>query len=747
MNIKIGKGGNGSIKSNAVGTYSLTISGATYGNGTYERSSGGDTTFTKVGSNGQEFIYKEGPEWILYALVVDETLPVYGSENLKDWYIVDPVGGTPPIPTNTGKLNEKKYIDLLPPTFISKVTLSGGTYSNGIYTRNSGGTTTFDGPDGKTILWTGSLWYAYDPLYTGGEDPTYSSFNLITWLEEGDSTVPTSVLENSLTFLFDPVFYKSQIQNERYKILLQGCSLDYVNGIYSLSLDVGLFNGRGYYIKDDDQAMVIYYEDYDVGKWHIYDEDERDYTSLFYKIEGGGNTITRPFWLDWSTPDGGDAYDDGQTPPAMSEYLNQQYRFGARLDPAFLEQIRDYQINNTVPNQGVNPLSPQHIVGAAFNTKKGEIKNNTFSYIKYSDNSDVEEKKLNKWYGSISNTQSNYSINPPVDSKWPLLKINRNDSQNIFSIGVGVFSTLNMFVRLQRPVQHKNPNNGYIVREKRGIFCTSKFDNPSYNSVFNNFSFVFSFGHNGYSGIFNRPVSFNLMTDYKFNFGEMYMLTIRSNDTYIEIYVNGELQTIALIPFNPLINPSYGGRGEDSIELTGGGYGNGVYTRTSGGTTTWYGPDEKYIEWNGGSLWFLYDPAFSPSSPAYYSEDLNYPITWYEENDPDPPTENYINNTIKYRRLYKTRRDEMPLGPGFYKKDGTVYSYTNTEYAIQINGFFSSLIFGKSALAYGARTYMNSKKKRRYLNNLDIGVISSYNTALSQTEISQIYNNFRYRYI
>jgi len=760
MNIKIGKGGNGSIKSNAVGTYSLTISGATYGNGTYERSSGGDTTFTKVGSNGQEFIYKEGPEWILYALVVDETLPVYGSENLKDWYIVDPVGGTPPIPTNTGKLNEKKYIDLLPPTFISKVTLSGGTYSNGIYTRNSGGTQNFDGPDGKTIFWTGILWIALDPLYNSGEDATYYSYDLINWIEQDIPNAPTAIVENSLTFLFDPVFYKSQIQNERYKILLQGCSLDYVNGIYSQTVNPSLINNRPYFLKDDDPYMEIYFED---GTWIIYDKDERTFAYLFGKNDGCGASYCRPDSLDWSTPDGGDAYNDGQTPPTMSEYLNQQYKNGGRLDPAFLEQIRDYQIDNTVPNQGVNPLSPQHIVGAAFNTKKGEIKNNTFSYIKYSDNSDVEGKKLNKWYRSISATQFTYNINPPVDSKWPLLKINRNDNQNIFSIGQNTFSTLNMFIRLQRPVQHKNPNTGYIVREKRGIFCTSQIDNsqfsigyrspyynitgrPSYKSVFNNFSFVFSFGHNGYSGIFNRPVSFNLMTDYKFNFGEMYMLTIRSNDTYIEIYVNGELQTIALIPFNPLINPSYGGRGEDSIELTGGGYGNGVYTRTSGGTTTWNGPNGQYIEWNGASLWFLYDPAFSPSSPAYYSEDLNYPTTWYEENDPDPPTENYLNNTIKYRRLYKTRRDEMPLGPGFYKKDGTVYSYTNTEYAAQINGFFSYLIFGKSALSHGIRLF-NSKKKRRYLNNLDIGVISSYNTALSQTEISQIYNNFRYRYI
>jgi hypothetical protein len=653
-----------------------------------------------------------------------------------------------------GKLNEKKYIDLLPPTFISKVTLSGGTYSNGIYTRNSGGTTTFDGPDGKTIIWNGlDRWRAYDPDYVGGNDPTFESFDLITWIQaEAPGNLPIGVTENSLTFLFDPVFYKSQIQNERYKILLQGCSLDYVNGIYSLSLDVGLYNGRGYYIKDDDQAMVIYYE---AGNWYIYDEDERDYTSLFYKIEGGGNTTTRPFVLDWSTPDGGDAYDDGQTPPAMGEYLNQQYKNGGRLDPAFLEQIRDYQIDNTVPNQGLNPLSPQHIAGAAFNTKKGQIKNNTFSYIKYSDNSDVEAKKLNKWYGSI------YSTNPPVDSKWPLLKINRNDSQNIFSIGGGVFSTLNMFVRLQRPVSHKNPDNGYIVREKRGIFCTSRSQNntpfsigyrspyynivgrPSYKSVFNNFSFVFSFGHFGYSETFNRPISFNLMTDYKFNFGEMYMLTIRSNDTYIEIYINGELQSIALAPSNPLVNPSYYAQ-FDELLIDGGDYGNGYYTRVAGGTTTFDGPDGKYIEW-AGSFWYLWDPAdpeYSNGVPSYGSSDL---ITWFVEGAINPPNGTFTRK-IQYRKLYKDRRDEIPLGPGFYKKDGTIYPHTNTQFYFNNTFNFNYLIFGKSALSHGIRLF-NSKKKRRYLNNLDIGVINSYSTALSQTEISQIYNNFRYRYI
>ena len=670
-------------------------------------------------------------------------------------------GGTGKINSTKGgtsKLNQKKYIDLLPPTFISKVTLSDGDYSNGVYTRNSGGTTTFDGPDGKTIVWAGSIWYAYDPAIAQGQDPAYSSSNLIYWNDISQTQALIGVTENSLTFLFDPIFYKSQIQNERYKILLTGCSLSYMNGVYS-QIDP-LYNGKRYFRKDDDLDAEIYY---DGGNWNIVDGSQRngyDYI-LFYKSDPFAYSLSSPINYDWENPDGGSAAGGLEFPPTLSVYLENMR--GADLDPAYLDQIRNYQVDGTIPTFPYAE-SLQHIIGASFNTKKAEIKNNTFSYIKYADNSDVEEKKLNRWYGPISYTQNNYSINPPVDSKYPLLKIQRNDSQKIFSIGQNTFFTLNMFVRLQRPVQHKNPNTGYIVREKRGIFCTSTFvengnpfsigyrspyynitGRPSYKGVFNNFSFVFSFGHFGYSETFNRPISFNLMTDYKFNFGEMYMLTITTNNGNIKIYVNGELQTVALVGSNPLVNPSYENN-YDEICLFGGDYGNGCYTRSSGGTTTWNGSDGKYIEWNGINVWYLYDPAYG-GDPAYYSEDLNYPITWYEENAPAAPTENYINARIQYRKLYKDKRDEMPLGPGFYKKDGTIYPHTNTEFSFNNIMSFSSLILGKSALAHGTRAYMNSKKKRRYLNNLDIGVINSYNAALSQAEISQIYDNFKYRYI
>jgi len=587
----------------------------------------------------------------------------------------------------SGKLIEKKYIDLFPPNFISKVTLSGGTFSNGTYTRNSGGVTTFSEPSGKTISFNGSYWLASDPAYNSGEDATFYSDNLIDWVEIDVVGAPTGVTQNALTFLFDPIFYKKEIQNERYKILVSGSNLSYVNGIYSQQLT--LVNSKTWYIKDDDDAMQIFSQD---GAWYIQDANERinGYFNLFIKNDARTQLYYRPDDLDWSSIDGGDTYGDDKALSSITQYLSSKYKTAGRSDPAFLEQIRNYQIDNTIPNKNanndLNPLSPQRIIGTAFNTRKGEIKNNTFSYIKYSDNSDVEGKKLNRWYSTISVTQTSYGINPPKDSKYYLLKVKRNDNLPIFEIGDDKNSTLNMFIRLQRPVSHKNPHTGYIVREKRGIFCTScdfahnespfsigyrsPYYNitgrPSYRSIFDNFSFVFSFGHVVYDAEFGRPISRNLMTDYKFNFGQMYMLTIKSESNTLSIYINGELQTVAIVPFNPLVNPTTG------------------------------------------------------------------------SNNP--------------KNQYKGRRDSMPLGPGFYKKNGTIYGPTNTVVPAGTNmQSINYLIFGKSALAHGMRAgkgqFTGTKKRRRYLNNLDIGVINSYNIALSQSDTSQIYNNFRYKYI
>lgn len=340
-------------------------------------------------------------------------------------------------------------------------------------------------------------------------------------------------------------------------------------------------------------------------------------------------------------------------------------------DPIYLQENRDYQFQNSIPNLGFHPLTLQLIPGVPRLTKKAEIKNNMYSYIKYSDNSDVEFQNFRKSYRSMS------AANPPKDNRKHFLILKKNDNSDLYT---GSTSTLNFFIRLQRPVSHKNPNTGYIVREKRGTFLTAYEDSdnhisfgyrspyynivgrPSYKSVFNNFSFVFSFGKSFGSTYFNRPINYTLMTDYKFNFAEVYFISVVKDSGNVKIYINGEQQTVAFVPFNPLIN------------------------RTKAGSN---------------------------------------------------------------RRYYSQRRDQSPVGPGFYKKDGSIYSPTNTVFSNCPSPNLNYLLFGHSkmngvAYQYG---YSQSLKRKRHLNNLDIGVITSYTIALSQSQISEIYNNFRYRYI
>jgi hypothetical protein len=489
--------------------------------------------------------------------------------------------------------------------------------------------------------------------------------------------LPSSSVTNNLTFLFDPIFYKSQIQNERYQVLAQGCSLPYVNGIYSQTVNPSLVNNRPYFVKDDDSNMVIYY---DGTNWLIEDLSERDYANpLFYKIGvcyTKPQSSCRPDNLDWSTVDGGNAYNDDQTPPTITQHLKLVVN-GGNLDPAFLEQIRNYQINNTIPNQGLNRLTItiQDIARASFNTRKVAIKNNMLSYLKDPNNNDVEPKNFRKIYRG--NTLSKYGIETPQDNRESFLILRKNDNSILYTSNN---STLNFFISLQRPVSHKNPHSGYIVREKRGTFLTSYanynnhisfgYRSPYYNIngdktyklKFEPFSFVFSFGTTS-SGFFRRPINYTVMTDYKFKFGQVYLISIQiDNRDNIRVFVNAEMQDLALLPFNPLIN------------------------------RTWKGPNA-----------------------TYYAERIN----------------------------------QSPLAPGFLKKNGSVYPYINSTFSGCPNVGYTYLIFGKSKLqgVQSHNPYSRILKRKRFLNNLDIGVINSYSIALSQSQISEMYNNFRYRYL
>lgn len=579
----------------------------------------------------------------------------------------------------SGKLIEKKYIDLLPLNFISKVTLSGagGGLGNGVYTRSSGGTATFNGAAGRYIEWQGPYWVLYEPSIG---NISYSSFNLINWFETSSDYPPIGVTENALTFLFDPIFYKKEIQNERYKILVQGCSLSYVNGIYSQTVYPSLVNNKPYFTKDDDTEMAIF--DDGAGTWVIEDNQERNgYYNLFTKINGCDGTSRNcyPDGVSWATPDGGDALGN-ETPPTITLYFNSSADGGADLDPVYLEELRNYQLDGiipTFPNIDVR----QKIPGSSFNSRKAEFANNTYRYIKYNNNDDVEHLKgYGKLiYTSVAGGVSGAKGKNLQDLNKPLLTLRKNDSTSFITTADFTFNT---FVKLQRPIAHTSPTN-YLVREKRGLFArlyggiTQRdihigYRSPYYNINGNNtyklkfepFSFVFSLGQ-GWTSQFGFG-NFTLMTDYKYKFGEMYMLSITKQSGEYKIYINGELQTTAMLRFNPCSRP---------------------------------------------------------------------------QKDNSNPT----------RQTLSARLDQTPLAPGFLKKNGLVYPTTATSWTPENVGTnYHSLFFGQSRRggAYSNDDFRNiSFKRKRFLNNLDIGVTNSYNVALSQTQILQMYNNFRYRYL
>ena len=341
---------------------------------------------------------------------------------------------------------------------------------------------------------------------------------------------------------------------------------------------------------------------------------------------------------------------------------------GQARDPYYLNHsIRDYQYNNIVPQLGdVNAI--QYVQSKPTGFKKSGFKNNTFSWIKdSSSNNDLENGKNDNFAGAMI-----YE-----DLLRPLLTLMKPGNTDLFSNSTT--STFICFVRLQNPITHKNPNNpSFLVREKRGFFAKignveigyrSPYYNivgeSSYKGVFNNFSFVFNFGTNSYIAIHNST----FMTDFKFNFNQMYCIAIVKNNSEMKFYINGELQNMAYLKFNPLTNNAHCG--------------------------------------------------------------LN----------------------SRPRRLYSSRKIDAPVGPGFKKTNGSVYNPTNmggltpisTNHSIDCDFQGSQIIYGKSNM-FRSWGYSGAKRSKRYLNNLDIGVNIAYNIALSQSQIVEIYENFRYRY-
>jgi hypothetical protein len=124
-------------------------------------------------------------------------------------------------------------------------------------------------------------------------------------------------------------------------------------------------------------------------------------------------------------------------------------------------------------------------------------------------------------------------------------------------------------------------------------------------------------------------------------------------------------------------------------------------------------------------------------------------------------------------RLKKSRDSLSPSGPNFKMKSGQIYSPVANQHNIQYklgnnsgnnsgnkNGAigWKTIYLGKSNIEAGRAKfninppirvipiYPSRSRIKRYLNNIDIGVIHIYKSILSQSEIFEIYKNFSNRY-
>lgn len=337
-----------------------------------------------------------------------------------------------------------------------------------------------------------------------------------------------------------------------------------------------------------------------------------------------------------------------------------------------------------ISNKGIDP---NNLI------RKGIFNNFFFSYEKYSDNSDIPlshrpKRKLSKIYGVKERRGALLKLIDPLNS----------NTFNLFQENNS--KTFSCFIKLKGPVQHRSTalNNQYkIIREKKGIFLnTGQFSvgyrSPHYTRTgninaykfkFEPFSFVFS--------IMDDTYNHSFMTDFKYKFNETYHLSI----------------TVEC---------------GSTVTVGGGGFGTYYYTPTT---------VKVYI--NGEQQTTAY-MTFNP----------------------------LINGNGKAERKNKRKKERLnssPIQPGFYKTDGTIYSPILNSHIIncKIHNLgtrggrigWNNLYLGKSNMtSYGhySQTNQSSGNIKRYLNNIDVGVIQIYNSVLSNTDIKKIYNTFGPRY-
>jgi hypothetical protein len=330
--------------------------------------------------------------------------------------------------------------------------------------------------------------------------------------------------------------------------------------------------------------------------------------------------------------------------------------------------------------------------------RKAIFNNFFFSYEKYSDNSDIgvgvkSNFYASRDYGTKERRRALLRLSDPAGGAGNIFNLFRENNSKTFSC----------FIKLKGPVQHRSRNGYKIIREKKGIFLnTGQFSvgyrSPHYTRIgnvngykfqFEPFSFVFS--------IQDDYKNHSFMTDFKYKFNETYHLSI-------------------------------------TVEC-------GSEVTATDGIYTWY-----YI----------------PTTVKVYINGEQQTTAYMAFN---PLIKGNGQLTDRHSRKKAIRTENSPIQPGFYSTNGTIYSPISNSHIINCKlhgggkkgGMFgwNNLYLGKSNIAGGGALYnatgvfpsnQTNANIKRYLNNIDVGVIQVYNAALSQTDIKNIYDTFGPRY-
>jgi hypothetical protein len=325
--------------------------------------------------------------------------------------------------------------------------------------------------------------------------------------------------------------------------------------------------------------------------------------------------------------------------------------------------------------------------------RKGGISGTFFSYEKFNDDTDIcssryQDRSINREYGVKERTNALLELTDPSQNTFNLLE---EDTSKTFSC----------FIKLKGPVTHRSYGtsaHNKIIREKKGIFLNTKlftlgYRSPYYRRKSSPFSLVYNVAYRykfePFSFVFSlKDASRNhtFMTDYLFKFNETYHLAITIECGSINVSNNSLAPALVKIYVN-------------------------------------------------GSLVETAKLDFNPLIKGNKSSGLN----------------SYGS------RMMPSRNNISPIQPGFRKKNGIKYGSSQSHnidvrFSIITSQTNNKLYLGKSNTQFIGKSYADNvdtnseANTKRYLNNIDVGVIHIYKSALSQSDILQIYNNFSSRY-